>query len=114
MALELARAGCNIVVNYASSSTAADEVSKKRKSIIQSHSELPCLCRLCKSSSIDLTSLLSFPLCMQTVNEIKALGVDAIAYKADMSKYEEVEAMFKHAASHWTDPVNILVNNAGR
>ena len=43
----------------------------------------------------------------------QALGSEAVAIKADMSKPEEVEALFKETAAAFKDPVNILVNNAG-
>jgi 3-oxoacyl-[acyl-carrier protein] reductase len=73
VALELGRAGCKVVVNYAASADAANAV----------------------------------------VAEIKAMGTDAVAIKADMSKPEEVEALFKETAAAFKDPVSILVNNAG-
>ena len=73
VALELGRAGCKVVVNYAASADAANQV----------------------------------------VAEIKAMGTDAVAIKADMSKPEEVEALFKETAAAFKDPVSILVNNAG-
>ncbi|TFJ85318.1 hypothetical protein NSK_003741 [Nannochloropsis salina CCMP1776] len=50
---------------------------------------------------------------LAVVEEIKALGSEAVAIKADMSKPEEVEALFKETAAAFKDPVNILVNNAG-
>lgn len=46
------------------------------------------------------------------VNEIKGYGVDALAIQADVSKEEQVQAMFKQAVAHF-GTVDILVNNAG-
>jgi 3-oxoacyl-[acyl-carrier protein] reductase len=72
IALELATQGASIVVNYASSSGAADAV----------------------------------------VAEINAAGGQSIALKADVSKVEEVEALF-NATMEKFGRVDILVNNAG-
>lgn len=49
----------------------------------------------------------------QVVEEIKALGAEAVAIKADVSKPEEVDALFKATKEAFSDPVSILVNNAG-
>ncbi len=46
------------------------------------------------------------------VNNIKENGGDAIAVKADVSKEEDVQAMFKQAIDNF-GTVDILVNNAG-
>ena len=46
------------------------------------------------------------------VAEIEAAGGEAIANGANVAKYEEVEAMVKHAVDTW-GRVDILVNNAG-
>jgi glucose 1-dehydrogenase len=46
------------------------------------------------------------------VNYIKENGGDALGIKADVSKEEEVQAMFKQAIDHF-GTVDILVNNAG-
>ena len=46
------------------------------------------------------------------VEEIRAFGVKAIAYKADVSKEDEVAAMFRRAISDF-GTLDILVNNAG-
>ena len=46
------------------------------------------------------------------VNEIKGYGVDALAIQADVSKEDQVQAMFKQAVQHF-GTVDILVNNAG-
>ncbi len=46
------------------------------------------------------------------VNEIKNTGGNAIAIKADVSKEDEVQAMFKEAISTF-GTLDILVNNAG-
>ena len=47
-----------------------------------------------------------------TVNEIKALGVNAISIKADVSKNDEVRSMFKRINAT-TKQLDVLVNNAG-
>ena len=47
------------------------------------------------------------------VEEIKALGGDGIAVQADMSKPADIKALFKTTADTWSDPVGVLVNNAG-
>ena len=72
IALELATQGASIVVNYASSSGAADTVAA----------------------------------------EINAAGGQAIALKADVSKVEEVEALF-NATIEKFQRLDIIVNNAG-
>lgn len=48
----------------------------------------------------------------KTVNDIEAAGAKAIAVKADVSKHDEVTAMFKEVAEK-LGPVEILVCNAG-
>lgn len=48
----------------------------------------------------------------ETVEEIKALGTDAYAYKCDVSKYEETEKMIADVMEHY-GRIDILVNNAG-
>jgi 3-oxoacyl-[acyl-carrier protein] reductase len=48
----------------------------------------------------------------QTVNSIKQQGGDAIALQADVSKADEVKAMFDAAISHY-GRIDVLVNNAG-
>lgn len=72
IALELAKQGASIVVNYASSSSAADTVAA----------------------------------------EINAAGGQAIALKADVSKLEQVEALF-NATIEKFQRLDIIVNNAG-
>ncbi|MDH6099342.1 3-oxoacyl-[acyl-carrier-protein] reductase [Anabaenopsis sp. FSS-46] len=72
IALELAKQGASIVVNYASSSSAADTVAA----------------------------------------EINAAGGQAIALKADVSKVEQVEALF-NATIEKFQRLDIIVNNAG-
>jgi 3-oxoacyl-[acyl-carrier protein] reductase len=71
-ALALATEGAKVVVNYASSSTAADEV----------------------------------------VAEITQAGGEAIALQADVSKVDQVDALFNKVTETW-GKVDILVNNAG-
>ncbi len=71
-ALALAAEGANVVVNYASSSSAAEQV----------------------------------------VEEITALGRDAIALPADVSKADQVDALVEKTMEKW-GRVDILVNNAG-
>lgn len=46
------------------------------------------------------------------VEEAKALGVSAVAVKADVSKSEEVESLVKEVLNHF-DSIDILINNAG-
>ncbi|MDN5289214.1 MAG: short-chain dehydrogenase/reductase [Mucilaginibacter sp.] len=48
----------------------------------------------------------------QTVNLIKQNGGDAIALQADVSKSDEVKAMFDAAIAHY-GKIDVLVNNAG-
>ncbi|MGD6899817.1 3-oxoacyl-[acyl-carrier-protein] reductase [Bacillus infantis] len=72
IALELARQGANVAVNYSGSEAKANE----------------------------------------TVEEIKALGRDAFAVKADVSDSEAVTAMMKETLERFGS-IDILVNNAG-
>jgi 3-oxoacyl-[acyl-carrier protein] reductase len=72
IALELARQGANVAVNYSGSEAKANE----------------------------------------TVEEIKALGRDAFAVKADVSDSEAVTAMMKETIERFGS-IDILVNNAG-
>jgi 3-oxoacyl-[acyl-carrier protein] reductase len=72
IALELAKQGASIVVNYASSSGAADTVAA----------------------------------------EINAAGGQAIALKADVSKVDQVEALFNATIENF-QRLDIIVNNAG-
>lgn len=72
VALALAKAGADVVVNYASSASGAAKV----------------------------------------VDDIKALGGQAIAVKADVSDEAQVEAMFDQMIAEF-GRVDILVNNAG-
>jgi NAD(P)-dependent dehydrogenase (short-subunit alcohol dehydrogenase family) len=72
IALELARAGCNVAVNYCSNPGLAE----------------------------------------QTVAEIKQLGIEALAVRADVRSIKEVEDMFKLVVNHFHH-LNIMVNNAG-
>ena len=48
----------------------------------------------------------------EVVAEIKAMGADAIAIKADVSKEGQVQNMFKEAISTF-GTIDILINNAG-
>ena len=48
----------------------------------------------------------------QIVAEIKGYGVDALALMADVSKEDQVQAMFKQAIDHF-GTIDILINNAG-
>jgi len=72
IAQALAREGAKLVINYASSATAAEAL----------------------------------------VQEIQDQGGEAIAQSADVSKPEQVDALFKSAMDKW-GRVDILVNNAG-
>jgi len=49
---------------------------------------------------------------LQTVEEVKEAGGDAIAIMADCTKPEEIKEMFKQAVDHYGN-VEVLVNNAG-
>ena len=48
----------------------------------------------------------------QVVEEIKSHGVDALAIRSDVSREDQVQAMFQQAIAHF-GTVDILVNNAG-
>ncbi|MDA1475572.1 3-oxoacyl-[acyl-carrier-protein] reductase [Bacillus changyiensis] len=72
IALDLAKHGANVTVNYAGNEAKANEV----------------------------------------VDEIKALGRDAVAIKADVSKADDVQAMMKQTIERFGS-LDILVNNAG-
>ncbi|MCP6681436.1 3-oxoacyl-[acyl-carrier-protein] reductase [Bacillus nakamurai] len=72
IALDLAKNGANVVVNYSGNEAKANEV----------------------------------------VDEIKSLGRNAIAVKADVSNPEEVQNMMKEAIAEFSS-IDILVNNAG-
>ncbi|KPN13498.1 3-oxoacyl-ACP reductase [Bacillus australimaris] len=72
IAIDLAKSGANVVVNYSGNEAKANEV----------------------------------------VDEIKALGQQAFAVKADVSNAEEVQAMIKQAIDTFGS-IDILVNNAG-
>jgi len=72
MALELARRGASVVVNYANSSEGADEV----------------------------------------VKEIKKMGSDAIAVKANVANVKETISLFDQAVAHF-GKVNICCSNSG-
>ncbi|WAL62716.1 3-oxoacyl-[acyl-carrier-protein] reductase [Thermocoleostomius sinensis] len=71
-ALALAAEGAKVVVNYASSNTAADAV----------------------------------------VQEIMAMGGDAIALQADVAQSDQVDALFNAVMEKW-GRLDVLVNNAG-
>ncbi len=49
---------------------------------------------------------------LKIVNEIKSLGVDAIAIQADVGDLNQVTAMIDQTINHFTK-IDILVNNAG-
>lgn len=72
IALQLAEIGAKVVVNYASSSGAADEL----------------------------------------VAQIEGIGGEAISVQADVSKADEMDALFTTVMAKWSK-VDILVNNAG-
>ncbi|KIL29132.1 3-oxoacyl-[acyl-carrier-protein] reductase [Bacillus stratosphericus] len=72
IAIDLAKKGVNVVVNYSGNEAKANEV----------------------------------------VDEIKALGQQAFAVKADVSNAEEVQALMKQAVDTFGS-IDILVNNAG-
>lgn len=72
IAVSLAQAGANVVVNYSSSAAPAEAV----------------------------------------VEEIKKLQVRAFAHRCDVSKEDEVQAMFRRATEEF-GTIDILINNAG-
>nr|AAK60499.1 hydroxynaphthalene reductase [Ophiostoma floccosum] len=72
IATELGRRGANVIVNYGSSSAAAEEV----------------------------------------VADLKALGTDAVAMQADISKPDEVVKLFDRAVAHFGG-IDIVVSNSG-
>jgi len=72
VALSLANAGADVVVNYASSVAGAEKV----------------------------------------VEQVKAVGGNALAIKADVSQPDQVDAMFDEMLAAW-GTIDILVNNAG-
>jgi 3-oxoacyl-[acyl-carrier protein] reductase len=72
IALQLAEIGAKVVVNYASSNGAADEL----------------------------------------VAQIEGIGGEAISVQADVSKADEMDALFSTVMAKWSR-VDILVNNAG-
>lgn len=49
----------------------------------------------------------------ETVNEIKALGGEAIAVKADISSVNDIKHLKEKAVAAFGDKIDILVNNAG-
>ena len=73
IALELARSGFDIALNYNSSEEAAESL----------------------------------------VAEIKALGVNAVKFKADVSSQEDCAKLFKDIKAAMGSSVSVLVNNAG-
>lgn len=72
MAIELARCGAKVVINYANSSAPAEKV----------------------------------------VQEIKSLGSDAIALKADVSKVPQTVQLFDDAVKHFGH-LDIVCSNSG-
>lgn len=48
----------------------------------------------------------------EAINNIKSYGVECLAYKADVSRFEEAEALIK-AAKDTFGNIEVLVNNAG-
>lgn len=50
--------------------------------------------------------------CEEVANEVRALGVNAIAYSLDVTNYDEVAAMYKKIVDEW-GTVDIVVNSAG-
>ena len=50
---------------------------------------------------------------IETVNEIKALGGNAIAVKADVSQLEDIQKLKDETIKAFGEKIDILVNNAG-
>lgn len=50
---------------------------------------------------------------METVSEIKSLGLKAIAVKADVSNLNDIDKLKKETLEAFGDKIDILVNNAG-
>lgn len=50
--------------------------------------------------------------CEKVAEEVRALGVQAIAYQVDVTKYDEVASMYKKIVEEW-GTVDIVVNSAG-
>ena len=50
---------------------------------------------------------------VDVVEEIKAKGVECMAFEADVSNADQVAAMVKSVKEHFGSPAGILVNNAG-
>jgi 3-oxoacyl-[acyl-carrier protein] reductase len=48
----------------------------------------------------------------EVVDEVKKMGVEALALKADVSSEDDVKALVKEVSKHF-DTIDILVNNAG-
>ena len=48
----------------------------------------------------------------EAINNIKSYGVECLAYKADVSRFEEAEALIK-ASKNTFGNIEVLVNNAG-
>jgi len=49
----------------------------------------------------------------KVVEEIKGLGGDGVAVQADMSTPAGIKSLFEQTAAAYSDPVEVLVNNAG-
>lgn len=62
---------------------------------------------------INYTSDRGHPYALETVEEIKGKGVNAVAVRADVSEYEGCKKVFDEAIEAFGKNIAVLVNNAG-
>ncbi len=67
---------------------------------------------LAKQGADVIVSDINIEAATATANEIKALGVNAVAMKTNVADYADVEASIKNAQSQF-GKIDILINNAG-
>ncbi|MCD7456708.1 3-oxoacyl-[Datura stramonium] len=99
VALAFGKAGCKVLVNYARSSTEAEEVSKEDLWKIH-HIYLDALKDTLSSTSSEVKS------------KIESCGGQAMTFGGDVSKEEYVESMMKTVVDRWRT-VDVLINNTG-
>ena len=71
-----------------------------------------CALLFAKSGADILIADLKPERCEEVANEVRALGRNAIAYPIDVTKYNEVEAMYNKIVSEW-GTVDFVINSAG-